>query len=87
MGKRGSFRRGQGEARTTLLTFELIAVIVVLVSLFLMIRDKQILLTHTDLDQELTRDATHALPQGMTIEEVPAIRSDAEPLFDGEHNG
>ncbi len=84
MRKRGCLRKGQGEAKTMLLVIELIAVIVIIASLYLMIKDKNTVIKHVDLDQELTADAMNALPKGMKVEDSAEHK---EPLFGDEQNG
>ena len=76
-------RRGQGEVLTTLLLAELIVVLLVFASWYMIVKDKQKLLQHTDLDQELTQDALHTLPAGMTVEgeNVLSLPSHSEDLF------
>ena len=84
MRKRGYLRKGQGEAKTMLLVIELIAVIVIIASLYLMIKDKNTVIKHVDLDKELTADAMNALPRGMKAEDSAEHK---EPLFGDEQNG
>ena len=84
MGRRGYSRKGQGEAKTMLVVIELIAVVVILASLIFMIKDKNTVIKHVDLDQELTADAMNALPKGMKVEDSAVHK---EPLFGDEQNG
>ena len=84
MGRRGYSRKGQGEAKTMLVVIELIAVVVILASLIFMIKDKNTVIKHVDLDQELTADAMNALPKGMRVENSA---EHMEPLFGDEQNG
>ena len=70
------FRKGQGEVLTTLLLAEVIIVLLVFVSWYMIVEDKQALLKHTDIDQQLTQQALHSLPDALHVE-----RTDSKPLF------
>ncbi len=85
MGKRRYFCRGQGEAKSLLLWFEIIIALAALFMLYFTIMDKEALVGHADLDQELTHNAEASLP--LHVE----VARNTEPLFSenagGEENG
>lgn len=85
MQTRGVSRRGQGEVLTTLLLAELIVVLLVFASWYMIVKDKQKLLQHPDLDQELTQDALRTLPYGMKIEGKELLSMlDSDDIFGGD---
>ncbi|MEK6839994.1 MAG: hypothetical protein AABX72_03565 [Nanoarchaeota archaeon] len=70
------FRKGQGEVLTTLLLSEIIVVLLVFVSWYMIVEDKQALLKHTDVDQQLTQQALRSLPNVVHVE-----RTDGKPVI------
>lgn len=72
----GGFRKGQGEVLTTLLLAEVIVVILVFISWYLIVEDRQALLKHPDLDQKLTQEALHSFPHAVQVE-----RTDGTSFF------
>lgn len=74
MRKRG-FRQGQGEARTTLLLIELILVLVVLASLYILVRDKETVVGHADLNRELLVKSITLLPPSVRLVDTPSVLS------------
>jgi hypothetical protein len=77
MRKRG-FRRGQGESRTTLLLIELVIVLVVLASLYFLVQDKEAVVGHSDLDNELLVEALTTFPSSVELVDTPKILSEGE---------
>lgn len=67
--------KGQGEVLTTLLLTEIVVVLLVFVSWYMIVEDKQALLKHTDVDQQLTQQVLHSLPVTLHVERV-----DGQPL-------
>ena len=84
---RGVFRKGTGEEKITLLLFELLIVLLVFASWYLMAKDKDTLLSHTDLDRELTQHALEVLPHGVTAQPISIPSISPEPLFEGDSHG
>ena len=76
MPKRGFSRRGQGEVLTVLFLAEVLFTLLVFLSWYYIVQDKQVLLEHVDLDQDLTNDVISSLHKDFRVE-----RTDGEQLF------